>query len=365
MAGEKSMQSGGSATDDERVQRGLAGEQGVGNGVSVTWRGPRRFCREGDQRVQSGASVTAKSIMAVPMKGKKSVQNGGSAADDERVQHGPAGGQGAQIAADSAAASKSALVIENLVCGYGSKRVVEGFSARIETGEVFCLLGPNGVGKTTLFKTILGLLPRMGGKVALDGRDTERMNSEELAHRVAYVPQNHVPPFAFSVRDVITMGAVAQRGMFSSATAADRELADAILAELGVSKLADRIYTELSGGERQMVLIARALAQRPRFLMMDEPTSALDFGNQVRVLRCVRHLADEGLGIIMTTHQPEHLAQCRARGTLILDSHTFVTGDAREVLTPANLAAAYDVEVAVADVPYKGRTLLACQPVVE
>lgn len=299
----------------------MAGEQNTENGTPATWREPRRVCQEGEQGMQSGA--------------------------------------------EPAAASKSALVIENLVCGYGSKRVVEGFSARIETGEVFCLLGPNGVGKTTLFKTILGLLPRMGGKVALDGRDTARMNSEELAHSVAYVPQNHVPPFAFSVRDVITMGAVAQRGMFSSATATDRELADAILAELGVSKLADRIYTELSGGERQMVLIARALAQRPRFLMMDEPTSALDFGNQVRVLRCVRHLADEGLGIIMTTHQPEHLAQCRARGTLILDSHTFVTGDAREVLTPENLAAAYDVEVAVADLPYKGRTLLACQPIVE
>ena len=146
--------------------------------------------------------------------------------------------------------------------------------------------------------------------------------------------------------------------------AADRDLADAILAELGVSKLADRVYTELSGGERQMVLIARALAQKPRFLMMDEPTSALDFGNQVRVLRCVRHLADEGLGVIMTTHQPEHLAQCRARGALILDKNSFVTGDAREILTPDNLAAAYDVEVAVAELPYRGRSLLACQPLV-
>lgn len=276
-----------------------------------------------------------------------------------------AGEQNVGNGSSATAVSKSALVIENLACGYGTKRVVEGFSARIETGEVFCLLGPNGVGKTTLFKTILGLLPRLGGRVLIDGRDTAHMSATELATNVAYVPQNHVPPFAFSVRDVITMGAVAQRGMFGSPTAADRELADSILEELGVSKLADRVYTELSGGERQMVLIARALAQKPRFLMMDEPTSALDFGNQVRVLRCVRHVADEGLGVIMTTHQPEHLAQCRARGTLILSGNHFVTGGAREVLTPENLAAAYDVEVAVADVPYKGRTLLACQPVVE
>lgn len=276
-----------------------------------------------------------------------------------------AGEQNVGNGSSAAAASKSALVIENLACGYGAKRVVEGFSARIETGEVFCLLGPNGVGKTTLFKTMLGLLPRLGGRVLIDGRDTAHMSATELSANVAYVPQNHVPPFAFSVRDVITMGAVAQRGMFGSPTAADRDLAGSILEELGVSKLADRVYTELSGGERQMVLIARALAQKPRFLMMDEPTSALDFGNQVRVLRCVRHLADEGLGVIMTTHQPEHLAQCRARGTLILSGNHFVTGGAREVLTPENLAAAYDVEVAVADLPYKGRTLLACQPIVE
>ena len=253
----------------------------------------------------------------------------------------------------------------DLACGYGDVTVLSGFSATVSTGEVFCLLGPNGVGKTTLFKTMLGLLPRKAGMVLIGGRDTARMSSTELAHLVAYVPQNHVPPFAFTVRDVITMGAVAQRGMFGSPTAADRELADSILEELGVSKLADRVYTELSGGERQMVLIARALAQKPRFLMMDEPTAALDFGNQVRVLRCVLLLADEGLGIVMTTHQPEHLAQCRARGTLILPGNRFVTGDAREVLTPENLAAAYDVEVAVADMDYDGRTLLACQPIVE
>ena len=258
----------------------------------------------------------------------------------------------------------SMLDIRDLACGYGGKRAVEGFTACIQTGEVFCLLDPNGVGKTTLFKTIMGLLPRMGGQVLLDGRDVAHMPSAELAGHIAYVPQNHVPLFAFAVRDVVMMGAVAQRGMFGSPTSADRDLAGDILDELGVSKLAGRVYTELSGGERQMVLIARALAQGPRFLMMDEPTSALDFGNLVRVLRCVRHLADEGLGVIMTTHQPEHLAQCRARGALILDSRTFVTGEAREILTPENLAAAYDVEVAVADVPYRGRTLLACQPIV-
>lgn len=229
---------------------------------------------------------------------------------------------------------------------------------------MFCLLEPNGVGKTTLFKTILGFLPRLGGSVALDGCGTARMGPAELARAIAYVPQGHVPPFAFSVADVVVMGAMAQRGMFGTPTEADRSLARSILDELGVAHLAGRVYTELSGGERQMVLIARALAQRPRFLMMDEPTSALDFGNQARALGCVRRLADAGLGVIMTTHRPEHLAQCRARGALVMPGGTFVSRSAREVLTPENLSAAYGVDVVVADIPYGGRTLTACQPLV-
>ena len=257
------------------------------------------------------------------------------------------------------------LEIKDLSCGYKDKVVVSGFTATVETGTVFCLLGPNGVGKTTLFKTILGLLPCKGGEVLVDGSDTAKMSSMELAHVIAYVPQNHVPPFAYSVRDVIVMGAVAQRGMFGSPTGQDRSLADEILGELGIERLRDRVYTELSGGERQLVLIARALAQRPKFLMMDEPTSALDYGNQIRVLKCVRRLADSGLGVIMTTHQPEHLAQVRGRGTLILHGSRFVTGDAREVLTPENLREAYDVEVAVMDVDYRGRELMVCQPLMD
>lgn len=257
------------------------------------------------------------------------------------------------------------LEVRDLCCGYRDKRVISDFSATIETGTVFCLLGPNGVGKTTLFKTMLGLLPPQGGNVLVDGRDTAKMSSMELARVVAYVPQNHVPPFAFSVCDVVMMGAVAQRGMFGSPTRADRELADQILEELHVEHLRDRVYTELSGGERQMVLIARALAQRPQFLMMDEPTSALDFGNQVQVLKCVGRLADEGLGVIMTTHQPEHLAECRARGTLILRGNRFVTGDAREVLTPENLQEAYNVQVAVMDAEYQGHEVMVCQPLMD
>jgi iron complex transport system ATP-binding protein len=271
--------------------------------------------------------------------------------------------------ASEAGASKSVLEAHDLACGYHGVAVVEGFNAHVETGSVFCLLGPNGVGKTTLFKTILGLLPRISGSVTLDGRDINDMDPTELARSIAYVPQRHSPPFAFTVRDVVMMGAIAQRGIFGSAARGDAEAADQILADLGVLKLADRVYTELSGGERQMVLIARALAQNPRFLMMDEPTSSLDYGNQVQVLKCVRRLADSGLGVIMTTHFPEHIAECKAQGTLVMPGGGFVSGDAREVLTPEHLRDAYGIEVAVMDVEYTSHEvthdITVCQPLMD
>lgn len=256
------------------------------------------------------------------------------------------------------------LEIKNLACGYGSKRVIEGFSATIESGMIYCLLGPNGVGKTTLFKTVLGLLPRLDGEILLDERDIARYSTGELARAMAYVPQAHVPPFAFSVQDVVVMGEVANRGLFCAPCADDYAHAQQILGELGISSLADRVYTELSGGERQMVLIARALAQRPRFLMMDEPTASLDFGNQAQVLSAVRRLASQGLGIVMTTHAPEQVAQCGAVGTLVLRDGTFAYGDASVLLTAENLRRAYGIDVMVADVPYDGRSLRVCQPLI-
>lgn len=258
------------------------------------------------------------------------------------------------------------LECSHLDCGYRARTVVSDFNATIKSGTVFCLLGPNGVGKTTLFKTVLGLLPKKSGSVTLNGRDIGSMSPTEIARYIAYVPQRHSPPFAFQVRDVIMMGAIAQRGMFSSARSDDGSLADEIMDSLGISKLATRVYTELSGGERQMVLIARALAQHPRFLMMDEPTSSLDFGNQVQVLKCVRRLADDGLGVIMTTHAPEHLAECNADGTLIMpQGNGFVTGNSREVLTPEHLHEAYGIDVAIMDVDYHGKGLTVCQPLMD
>lgn len=259
----------------------------------------------------------------------------------------------------------SVLEISNLTCGYGTREIVSDFSASIRCGEVFCLLGPNGIGKTTLFKTVLGIIPRLGGNVTVDGRPLEDYDERKRAQLIGYVPQAHTPPFAFTVRDIVVMGRIAHVGMFASPTTQDYELADSILETLGLQKLSNRIYTELSGGERQMVLIARALAQQPTFLMMDEPTSNLDFGNQARVLKTVRRLAGEGLGIIMTTHFPEHVAQCRGRGTLLMRGNRRVDGGIDDLLTAETLQQAYGIDCLVADVASAGRTMKVCQPIID
>lgn len=256
------------------------------------------------------------------------------------------------------------LEVRNLSCGYGSKTILEGFSVRVEAGSVYCLLGPNGVGKTTLFRTMLGLLPGKGGTVRIDGCDAQELTSRERARAIAYVPQAHTPPFAFTVIDVAVMGRIAHIGAFSAPGRVDYEVAEAALASLGIEHLADRTYTELSGGERQMVLIARALAQQPRYLMMDEPTASLDFGNQAQVLGAVTRLASDGIGVIMTTHVPDHLVQCSAQGTLIMRDGSYRTGTANAVLTTENLKEAYGIDVMVLDAVWQGEEVRLCRPVI-
>ena len=205
------------------------------------------------------------------------------------------------------------LEIERANCGYGGKPVVEDVSLSLDSGDVLCLLGANGSGKTTLFKAILGLLRLNGGRILVDGADTASWPQRRLARTLAYVPQAHTPPFPFAVRDVVLMARTAHLGLFGSPSRRDAAIAEDAMETLGVSHLAHARYTEISGGERQLVLIARAVAQQSEFLIMDEPTSNLDFGNQVRVLRRVKELAGRKLGLLMTTHFPDHAFLCASR----------------------------------------------------
>ncbi len=231
--------------------------------------------------------------------------------------------------------------------GYPGKPVGRGVDLDVGAGEVVCLLGPNGSGKTTLFKTLLGLLPAQAGTVVIGADRLDDLPRTEIARRIAYVPQAHAAQFPYRVIDMVVMGRTAHLGMFAAPSERDRQKAHAALDLLGVGELADTPYTRISGGQRQLALIARALAQDASLIVMDEPTASLDFGNQVRVLAQVRQLAGRGLGVILSTHDPDHALAMASRVLLLHDGRLIADGPPRDVLTPARLRAVYGIDVAI------------------
>ncbi|TCJ18702.1 ABC transporter ATP-binding protein [Parasulfuritortus cantonensis] len=243
------------------------------------------------------------------------------------------------------------LELDRLGCGYRGRSVLRDISFELVAGELLCLLGPNGVGKTTLFKTILGLLPAQGGSIRLAGEPIVRWSRRRFARHVGYVPQAHTPPFPFRVRDVVAMGRCAHLGSFAAPGAHDRALAEAALDSLGIAGLAGADYTRISGGERQLVLIARALAQQPHILVMDEPTANLDYGNQLKVMAHVRDIAARGgMGVILTTHHPDHALLYGSRALVLDRAKRYAVGTPAEVITEAYLQDTYGVSTEIHDI---------------
>jgi iron complex transport system ATP-binding protein len=239
------------------------------------------------------------------------------------------------------------LEARHLGFGYPGKPVGRGVSLGVGAGEVLCLLGPNGAGKTTLFKTLLGLLPVQAGEVTIDGRPLRRWRRAEIARRIAYVPQAHAAHFPYTVLDMVLMGRTAHLGAFARPGPRDHAAALAALETLGIAALAGSDYTRISGGQRQLALVARALAQAAPLLVMDEPTASLDFGNQALVLREVRALAAQGYGIVLSTHDPDHAFACASEVALLHDGGLAAHGPPATVLTPPRLEAVYGVPVVV------------------
>lgn len=237
------------------------------------------------------------------------------------------------------------LELDHLTCGYGRHVITRDISFTVRSGEACFLLGPNGSGKTTLFRTILGLIPRLDGGIRLDGTDTGGMSHRALAQKLAYVPQAHTPPFAFTVRDVVRTARTAYVGLFATPGREDARMVERALDIMAIGDMGDARYTEISGGERQLVLIARAIAQGSRFLMMDEPTSNLDFGNQAYLLSRIRDLASEGYGIIMTTHAPDQAFSSATSTVLIHRGRIIARGTPEEALRPETLREAYGIPI--------------------
>jgi iron complex transport system ATP-binding protein len=235
------------------------------------------------------------------------------------------------------------------------RRLFDDLSFALKEGQVLCVLGPNGIGKTTLLRCLDGLEALAGGGIELDGRPLRALTRRTLGRLVGMVPQTDAPVFAFSVREVVEMGRAPHLEWLATPGAEDRRIVKGTLERLGISGLENRLYPELSGGERQLVLIARALAQQPRLLILDEPTSHLDFANAMRVLELVRGLADEGLAVIMTTHDPDHAFLIADRTLAMAPGMPAVDGDTRELLTEERLSAIYGRAVCI--VEHAGRTI--------
>jgi iron complex transport system ATP-binding protein len=251
------------------------------------------------------------------------------------------------------------LATQHLAIGYPRRLVGQGFDLTVRPGEVLALLGPNGSGKTTLLKTLLGLLAPRGGTVMLDERPLATYAVRQRARLLAYVPQTHASPFAFTVEDLVLMGRTAHGGLLARPSTHDRDMAREMIERLGIAHLSAQPATMVSGGERQLALIARALAQEPRIIMFDEPTASLDFGNQGKVMREIRRLAGDGLAVLFTTHDPNQAARFADRALLIGNGSVQAIGPAAEVIRKERLQALYGAAVEeIEDASGRGRAFV-------
>lgn len=253
--------------------------------------------------------------------------------------------------------------VERLSFSYGRHRVLDDVSFRIPDNTLVNVLGPNGVGKSTLFRCILCLNGGWTGKIRVNGKDLRNLSVRDRSREVAYIPQSHSSTYDYDALDVVLMSAGGRVGLFGAPKRAHVDAAWEALERVGIAHLGHRPYTRISGGEQQLVLIARALAQNARTIIMDEPTSALDYGNTVRVLSTVRQLAREGMSIVQSTHQPDQ-AFLYADQTLVLnDGRVHAFGDPKDVITRELVSTIYDVDVEVNSL--YGDKVRVCVPVRE
>lgn len=239
------------------------------------------------------------------------------------------------------------IEVKNLNFSYGERQILFDINFKAEKGEFLSILGPNGVGKSTLFRCVLGLLSGYSGQVIVDGQDARSLSVRESARRIAYIPQSSAPAFNYSVFDIVLMGRTSGLSTFRTPKAADREKCYWAMEKVGISHLENRCYHRLSGGERQLVLIARALTQDAPILMLDEPTANLDFGNQIRVLAQARELAREGYTVIQTTHNPEQSYLYSDKILALQHGRVLTCGKPAQVLTEETMKRLYGVDVEV------------------
>ncbi len=236
------------------------------------------------------------------------------------------------------------LQAQNISFAYGKKTILKNIDFSIEQGDVIALLGPNGSGKSTLMKVLLGLY-KAQGEIRLEGKKLSAYSKKEMAQKIAYVPQMHKIPFAYTVLEVVMMGRLAHTTMFSNYTANDYTIAMQSLEKVGMHACEKQPYAILSGGQQQLVLIARALAQEAKILFMDEPVNGLDYGNQIKLLRLVKSLAKEGYTFLKTTHYPDHALYATNRVAMMQHGEMIGCDKTTSLLTAQTIQMLYGIEV--------------------
>ena len=235
------------------------------------------------------------------------------------------------------------ITVNDLHFSYSKRPVLEGIHFTLHRGEVVSLLGPNGCGKSTLIRLILRLI-KGRGDILLNNLPLEHYSHKDIAHHIAYIPQYHNVPFNYSVMEMVMMGRISKHGFFALPSKDDRHVAHEALKRIGIDSLANRPFGQLSGGQKQMVLLARALTQGVNTFIMDEPVSGLDYGNQIRLLELIVSLSREGYTFLKTTHYPDHALMVSSRVVVMNHGRIIANGLPEEVINSSMIREVYGIE---------------------
>ncbi|MBV7273516.1 ABC transporter ATP-binding protein [Clostridium sp. PL3] len=237
------------------------------------------------------------------------------------------------------------IEVSKLSFSYGDQLIFDDISFTAHDNQLLSIIGSNGAGKSTMFRCMLGLLNGYEGKVLFNGTDIKGLSIKEMAKLVAYIPQSHYPSFNFSVFDMVLMGTTTQVSSIASPGEKQIRNAQAALERMGIEHIKNRGYTHISGGERQLVLIARALVQEAKVLIMDEPTANLDFGNQIRVMSEIKSLTRDGYTIIQSTHNPEQAFQFSDSVLALKNGKILAGGAPADIFTEPLIQTLYGIDV--------------------
>ncbi|MGX6979873.1 ABC transporter ATP-binding protein [Vagococcus elongatus] len=251
------------------------------------------------------------------------------------------------------------LEVENLSVSYGKRKILHDINFSLSGGQSVCLLGKNGVGKTTLFRSLLNTLS-YSGKVLIDENDSQKLSRNQLAQLLSYIPQNKGNTVDYSVFEMILMGTTPQLKAHRQPGEKERAQAQAAIDLLKINYLKESLFSELSGGEQQLVIIARSVAQQAKIILMDEPCANLDFGNQVLVLEMIRYLAAQGYLIFQSTHDPNHALQYADRVLIMEKGRLTAAGYPQKILTGQRLTTLYNTPIEVVELSIDGEKRFVC-----